>query len=793
MESHSVNIHKHFRYKKRYSFFHKDRSLRYDLTIVKNSDNHGEILKKFETYEIEIEILKYPSGIKQLFLQAIYNVYAVISNQRFLIDGKEITEIKNSFNSLCGITGKKSGIGPKPVTLEKKNCLIKSLGRVTILDDYTVTEKADGERAILYIDQNKKIYMIDDFMVYYTGIDIKSFKYTKTILDGEYIENKNIFAVFDIYYMNGKPVYNLPLIDDKKNNNSRITLMKEVVNKCKSKKEKTMNIIVKDFKYDSDIFKLSNDIYTNKHKYPYKIDGLIYTPKKYPVGGYYANDDGDISNKTWQRVFKWKPQLENTIDFYVEYGDIDNLYIYLKLYVADQINAQITAKKWIDTDTDQLKSDSGTNKVLFVPTEQLNEEFSTCKIAKNEYGKILCENGDKIADDSIVEFRYDKDWIPTRNRPVKTLNYRKNKIIAGNVNHMDTAKNVWNTICNPIDFSNIETMDEKVINDDVEKYYSRNVPRNKMASKNMIKYHNAIKNTLIQHVSQKYKTLVDIGCGKAGDLNKWKLYGIKKVFGIDNNKDNLENIKDGAYNRTLQSYYDNRFNYNINVVYLTMDAGQMIDKSYIESGMKDDDDKFVARVLWGYTKLSKENKKYHNFVKDKFGLVSCQFAIHYFFKNENTLDNFVANVDYFLSSGGYFFGTCLDGDKVLKLLKNIKKDDIIQKCAGEKDERIIWQIKKLYDDDNEINFGKKINVFMESIGRELNEYLVDFSLLKTKLAKRNITLANDIPNLSSKGNFSLFYEKYIEENKIVEDDKLTRNEKIYSDLNIYWIFKKNNI
>ena len=65
-----------------------------------------------------------------------------------------------------------------------------------------------------------------------------------------------------------------------------------------------------------------------------------------------------------------------------------------------------------------------------------------------------------------------------------------------------------------------------------------------------------------------------------------------------------------------------------------------------------------------------------------------QFAIHYMFENDTTLNNFVKNVNSVLKEDGYFIGTCLDGYLVSEKLKD--KDEI----KGEQDGKISWMIQK---------------------------------------------------------------------------------------------------
>ena len=64
---------------------------------------------------------------------------------------------------------------------------------------------------------------------------------------------------------------------------------------------------------------------------------MIFTPTNLAVGAYAENEQPKLSG-SWNRVFKWKPPEENTIDFLVKFqGDLEiggvnsNMYIICRL------------------------------------------------------------------------------------------------------------------------------------------------------------------------------------------------------------------------------------------------------------------------------------------------------------------------------------------------------------------------------------------------------------------------------------------------------------------------------
>jgi hypothetical protein len=106
-------------------------------------------------------------------------------------------------------------IGPSSYTLQVLNiapvnpdCTIPN-----IRTNYSVTDKADGMRKMLYIAPNGRIYLINTNMdMEFTGAVSQEEKLYNTLIDGEHIlHNKygeyiNLFAAFDIYFMGGRDV-----------------------------------------------------------------------------------------------------------------------------------------------------------------------------------------------------------------------------------------------------------------------------------------------------------------------------------------------------------------------------------------------------------------------------------------------------------------------------------------------------------------------------------------------------------------------------------------------------------
>lgn len=856
-----ANLEKGYRFKKRYSYVDQTNGLRYDMTVVRSSPHVGTNFTAFKTmasagvltanenFEVEIEVLhrtqsaSIPRTISN-FLECIQKLYLAIVDEMFYVSTEDKNKVITDYLKLCYspfspnmmktvmTRPKDYFIGPQPVTLERKNVIAPELGVLSIHEGYTVTEKADGERFLLYVSNDGKCYFINNRLtVKYTGVKLN--RTVNSLFDGELITTDRVgrktmmFGIFDTYYYNSQDVRALELVGD----TSRIDYAKKFTALCEDAFKKCdITIFTKQFYWDGNIFQHSKTI-VDKDKsgqFPYKIDGLIYTPSKFAVGAQFENDTPN-KTKTWDKVFKWKPPHDNTIDFLVKYDrdDVGKYDLIVKdeqyhksvtLYVGfnPATHNRLTAKKYL---SGNIKAEASYVPKEFVPDDTLDNNI--CKaylpINANATDNMLkvfpkCINGDIIDDNSIVEFAYANEhqgsslsqhWVPLRVRKDKTEMLRKFGL-SHTANDYSTALNVWRSIQFPVT-EDIITGTEKVSKNDIvddDVYFSSTLDRSKYASIRMKNFHNEYikKGELIMRMPRG-SSLFDVGCGKAGDLKKWIDAGFSKVLGLDVVRDNIENRKNGAYARTIEA--KKRFGLNTSktpIAYLTMDCSERITPEYV-SLLPDEDDREVAKLMWGMSGKSSDPQllRYKNFALTGFDVVSCQFATHYFFENETKLDNFVYNVSQYLKKGGYFIGTCLDGQLIKKKLASIKKGQHVQ---GTLDSRVVWNIKKLYSNNRTIKLGEQIEVFMESIGQPIKEYLVDFNLFQSKLAAKGILplKKEDCEKFGIEKSVENFKATFAKVSSIQPQTALMREilemsdvEKEYSFLNTWFIFKKYDI
>ena len=314
-----------FRYIKRFTFFHYDYPFKIDCSIVKTSNKKRDYISTYnieesnvfnnpENYEIEIELLNSRAKFtysryegltdKDLLLNQIKSGIKIIlsgwQQTNFPISYKEIKESQKEYLYLINKDSSKDElhdkristrdfIGPSSISLEIQNIASsqEDSNIPNINMPYTVTDKADGIRKLLFINKKGKIYLIDTNMNFqFTGSITKHNKYFNSILDGEHVlndkENKfiNYYLCFDIYMINNNYVKQYPFY--KTSNNSEEKTSEEYRLELLNKFTKNLDAICISKSYKTPIVIRAKTFYSN-------IDSDIYSQCKTILDG--VNDD----------------------------------------------------------------------------------------------------------------------------------------------------------------------------------------------------------------------------------------------------------------------------------------------------------------------------------------------------------------------------------------------------------------------------------------------------------------------------------------------------------------------
>lgn len=753
-------------------------------------------------------------------------------------------------------------LAPKPVTLEQVHLIDPEtrFGAVTIQADYAVTDKADGERMLLYVHTDGYAYLINSALqLVSTRVRARSANLHNTLIDGEFLAahtlkfpgQKNIFAAFDIYFMNGTSTLNLPLFKEEAQAQARDTrprdarparepregrydLLRSVFEDLGSwdLTQANLHLICKTHRRanGSAIFEAAREALAEADRAPYYNDGLIFTPTRLFVWGVYPN--GRNINVTpemtgWDRVFKWKPADQNSIDFLVrDTGvetrhprDASKRYRQFQLFCGYSVakNGAIDVRTGLELLHDAAARAEHADKLKIYmehPFEPFSYASADCDKAWIEVdensGWAATEEGERIDNDTIVECRYDVDaqdvpvplrWRAMRVRKDKTRLYRTNRTIGRAANDMKTARNIWVNIHEPVTRAMIvgdapvpamelaakESMVE-------ERYYARDIPRYHLLSVNMQNFHNiVIKNQLFERppVAGR-RRLLELACGQAGDLPRWMSAGYRFVMGVDYNKNNIEDVANGAYARVLRSMGDA----SPCAVFLVGDCGKSLrdGSAFHHSPQSAEVWRDVTRREAAGAGLA-PLKAFHDGVAHKgrlwFDVVSCQFALHYFLKSAATLDGFLRNVTEHLVDGGYFVATFMDGETVHRQLARARGGPLLKGMVGG---TVIWAVQGRYEgfkQSTEDVYGKEIGVYLENTRQTIVEYLVPMDVLTAKALEHGLELEAT----------ELFNQTYEREARLHEsrDDALfsifqrlrhEHTQRAFSALNRWVVFRK---
>lgn len=233
-------------------------------------------------YEIELEVRK----DREIKLSDIYPAIEFITKIKQgsplpPIWMPELETLISNFNKLFGVENRNNLYN---VVVKPKNIKIKDLLNTK---DLIVTDKADGYRKLLFVNEGKLFLIYPPFDV--LRLANRTELENNSIFDGEFILSD--FLVFDLLVLNGKDMRDKPFSE-------RLKILKSI--------NKFPKIIrVKEFK--DDFYKATNEILDSISKKGYKNDGLI------------MNNKNDGYNK-YSKIYKWKPIELLTIDFQILRG-----------------------------------------------------------------------------------------------------------------------------------------------------------------------------------------------------------------------------------------------------------------------------------------------------------------------------------------------------------------------------------------------------------------------------------------------------------------------------------------
>lgn len=713
--------------------------------------------------------------------------------------------------------------------------------------NYLVTDKTDGDRHLLFIDSKGAVYGIDrKSSIKSFGVVMPSLK--NTILDGELVSRGydgkplNNFYIFDAYIYQGDCIMQKPFAFKKPT--GRHHIIQEVIqyfttgNNIIQNNPKMPFLLYKKEYFPGDSVASYTRLEDNEqtamqahcsrlmnkmnreyggflevgHLFPYKTDGLVFLPNNL---GVFHTREGEkyryhpFQSGRWNLNYKWKPAELLTIDFRVDFASDATTTKMAYVYRGDTKYITVSLKtavyqpreNQINTDNNSLNFyllNSGI-KLSSIPKYydffavdpfvgnfdsdgRMNNNMSTALFRVDSNDNVITDSGEIITNGQIVECAYNVSardeimrWHPHRVRADKT-----------DPNNYLTASTSWHLINHPITREYLSGMKLESNLEDAT-YYSDN-KETIFLTKPLNEFNNRfVKRYLINRALSGYvrPRVLDLACGKMGDLFNYVSAGVSTFLGIEIGYDGLNNPVNGASTRVM----------NMRSINPAIDklAERMIlvvgdTTKNIANGdcTRDNINKYYLDVLYGNapgntTKL----KRLEGIAREGFDCVSCMYAIHYMMSSEIALDGFLQNVSENLLDNGYFIGTCLDGMGILREMG--KSNELV----GVIDDKTIFKITKLDDTPDaykDITVGNKIHVYYETFAGQFPENLVNMSYLREKAKEHSLKLIEYKTFLEEPGNLlSQFETSNKKEGKIIKE---TEALSMWASFNAYFIFQK---
>eukprot|EP00668_Euglena_longa_P012821 GGOE01015313.1.p1 GENE.GGOE01015313.1~~GGOE01015313.1.p1 ORF type:complete len:783 (+),score=173.50 GGOE01015313.1:58-2406(+) len=677
---------------------------------------------------------------------------------------------------------------PKPITLQLSHLVPlgpNSYGAHSVWYGYAVTTKADGQRALLFVSGSGKAYLINQAMdVTDTALRAANSSLHCTLLDGELIAvdqrtdgvQKPLFAAFDIYFCSGEALVARPLFCEHPGGLSRYDTLQNACAPDQWAGSGVVDVCCKEHIRAEGAEAMQAACCTlleARSSLPYHSDGLVFTPAALSVLGHYPGRAAAIgSSMRWDQLLKWKPAHHNSIDFLVEKGlsrfdpeskQFQHEWILHTGYspsfwqpVSVMDGVRLLYDRHFAEERQRLSRVYEAKR--FQPVQFFEPGVDTAWIAvRND--QSLAADGSVVQPHSIVEFAYHPDpslppplrWSALRVRLDKTYRLWESGAMSKTANDLTVALSIWRSMHVPVTAEMLtgrdplpppQTMEGEgraVECDDL--YFVREVPREHLASVHMLNFHNhGVKKMLYEWVQDR-EALLDLACGRGGDLPRWRDGAWRFVLGVDLVKDNICNPRNGAYARMQQQRINVRapgrgaqgplFLDHVFVVgdctkpLQTGDAARGLDAPSVE----------LLQVLYDQCGSRGSPPPHLRHIHSKathgFTAVACMFALHYFFKDEASLDGLLWNVASNLRSGGGFISTFMDGERVHDLL--------CASPAGRAEGRladggvVVWALARRYETwDAGDAYGKLVDVYLENINRLIPEYLVSLPTLVAK-------------------------------------------------------------
>lgn len=613
------------------------------------------------SWELELEYIGKPIDIDDLRLRSDIEhfIYTLEPSARNIL--REVMQLFSA--EVRRKTLKQFASKPKSFTYDEwQNEILPHIS------EYYLSDKADGERALLYIES-------EQFIIYAEKtepIELKALIHKKipwknpTVLDVEVILAKSAppatkLYLFDVLMLDGEDLTSEIF-------SAREAKLSAIASALAPVVEKKIQISLDGKKYAEQI----RATYERESRM-YPIDGLIFTQN----AGYFD-----------MNVYKWKPPEKSSIDFLIVKCPRNILgvepYLPREGFELHFLLCGITFKKFRFL---RLEYFPGYRELFAELGLSLRENYfpiqfspASNPLAYLWYAPIAIAQSTEL-NAHIGEFIYKSDeWQLIKMRPDRDIGVREG---TGFGNDFVVAEKTFAQFSHPL------TLDMLTQASGGADYFAQ---KKLYQYDQVTRFNSFVKAQLIRQL-ENTNFVVDLASGKGQDLFRYVNYHIKQLLFIDRDAAALEEL--------------NRRRHQIKP------TGEM-PQIYVKEIDLTTDHKKIIKTLSDVP---------HN---DADGVV-MNFAIHYIIKDESALLNLIALVDSLLRPGGIFVFTCFDGARVFDKLRNIDQ----QKTWDlRRNEVLKYSIKKLFLSNVLTNFGQEIGVLLPfSRGEYYVENLVNINVI----------------------------------------------------------------
>lgn len=240
-------------------------------------------------------------------------------------------------------------------------------------------------------------------------------------------------------------------------------------------------------------------------------------------------------------------------------------------------------------------------------------------------------------------------------------------------------------------------------------------------------FNNAVKYMLINNYTRPGDRVLELGCGKGGDMIKWNVADISNYVGID--------ISNASITEAISRYHRIRPNYRATFI-----TGDCFGKTLPE---------VIASQPYPI-----------DFPMD---VVSMQFCLHYAYENEFKARTMLQNVSKSLKTGGFFIGTIPNSDFIKFKIKHLKPDS---KTFGNSLYSVTFESKPDPEGSFRPPYGHIYNYYLKDAIDNVPEYVVPFESFRALALEYDLELRykESLPDVF-RNNMPKYFNKFSEKMK----------------------------